>query len=169
VGQKYNGTTDTGSTLNAFNASTLVPLFISATPQNPIDPAKHLTIPMVANGKVYVGTQDNLTVLGLYNKTTPNEGNGQSGVVGTKLAKPMRVVVTNAYTGAVMPNVTINFSDGGSGGSFINPSPVTNAQGVTSTTYTLPETPGTYEITATAPGFTTAYWSETATAATTKH
>jgi hypothetical protein len=169
VGQKYNGTTDTGSTLNAFNASTLVPLFISATPQNPIDPAKHLTIPMVANGKVYVGTQDNLTVLGLYNKTTPNEGNGQSGVVGTKLAKPMRVVVTNAYTGAVMPNVTINFSDGGSGGSFSNPSPVTNAQGVTSTTYTLPETPGTYEITATAPGFTTAYWSETATAATTKH
>jgi hypothetical protein len=165
VAQNYEkGGVHTGASLDAFNASTLEALYISAPPRDPIDPGFHLTLPMVANGKVYVGTQDNLTVLGLFSEIVANEGDNQTGTVGTELPKPLRVVVKAAYTGTLMPGVTVNFSDGGSGGTFSTPSPVTNSKGVATTNYTLPGTPGTDTITASSPGFTTAYWTETATA-----
>jgi hypothetical protein len=59
--------------------------------------------------------------------------------------------------------VTINFSDGGSGGSFSNPSPITNSQGYAATTYTLPAQAGVYKLAATQAAFTTARFTETAT------
>lgn len=165
VAQTYKkGALHTGASLDAFNATNLDPLYISAPPRDPIDPGFHLTIPMVANGKVYVGTQDSLTVMGLFPEIVANEGNKQTGQVGTELPTPLRAFVKSAYTGALMPGVTVNFSDGGSGGSFSNPSSVTNSKGDVITTYTLPAAPGVYTISASGTGLSTTYWTETATA-----
>jgi hypothetical protein len=56
--------------LDAFNATNLNLLYSST--QNPtrdaIDPTTHFVVPTVANGKVYVGTSDNLAVFGLLPK-----------------------------------------------------------------------------------------------------
>jgi hypothetical protein len=148
-----------GSTLNAFNATNMDALYASP----PFDVALHFDTPMIANGKVYVTTEDSVVVMGLFNLTVIAGGNDQTGVTGATLTKPLTVKVTNAYGGAVMAGVAVNFSDGGSGGTFGNPSPVTNSEGYAATTYTLPPNAGTYKITATSTGFTTPTFTETAT------
>jgi len=150
---------NTGSTLNAFNATTLASLFQS--PQ--FGSTLHFVTPMIANGRVYVTTKNSVVVMGLFNLNVTVGGNNQTGGVGTALNKPLSVRVTNAYTGAAMPGVTINFSDGGSGGTFGNAHPATNSNGYASTTYTLPVQSGAYKITASATGFTTAHFTEKAT------
>ena len=150
---------NTGSTLNAFNATNLASLYTS--PQ--FDSTLHFVTPMIANGRVYVTTKKSLVVMGLFNQNLGTGGNNQTGVAGTTLKKPLSVRVTNAYTGAVMPGVTINFSDGGSGGTFGNAQAVTNSNGYATTTYTLPALPGVYKINASATGFTTAHFTEKAT------
>jgi hypothetical protein len=147
-----------GSTLDAFNATNLAPLY--ASPQ--FDKTLHFVVPMVANGKVYVTTRDSLAVLGLLSENIPSGGNNQSGEAGSTLAKPLVVKVSNGYTGAAMAGVTVNFSDGGSGGTFSNPSAVTNSQGYAGTRYTLPSAAGVYRITASSMGLTTARFTETA-------
>jgi hypothetical protein len=152
---------NTGSTLNAFNATNLSALFQS--PQ--FDSTLHFVTPMIANGKVYVTTKNSMVVMGLLNQNLITGGNNQTGEAGTALKKPLSVRVTNAYTGAVTPGVTINFSDGGSGGTFGNANPVTNSNGYAATTYTLPAQIGVYKITASATGSTTAHFTEKATAA----
>jgi hypothetical protein len=154
------GQQGTGSTLDAFNATNLAPLYIS--PQFTL--ALHFDTPMIANGKVYVTTENSLVVMGLFNETLIAGGNKQTGQTGTTLAKPLSVKITNVYTGAVMAGVTVNFSDGGSGGTFSNPSPVTNSQGYATTTYTLPGQAAVYKITASSSGLTAAHFTETATA-----
>jgi hypothetical protein len=148
----------TGSTLNAFNATNLAGLY--ASPQ--FDQTLHFVTPMVANGRVYVTTKDGLVVMGLLSETLIAGGNKQTGEVGRTLAKPLSVRVVNAYTGAALPGIAVNFSDGGKG-SFSNPSPVTNGQGYAFTTYTLPADDGIYRITATNAGLTKANFTETAT------
>lgn len=50
----------TGATLSAFNASTLVRLYNSKLP-----PIPHFANVVVANGKVYVGTNNSLVAFGL--------------------------------------------------------------------------------------------------------
>ena len=147
-----------GSTLNAFDATNLAPLYMS--PQ--FDQTLHFVTPMIANGRVYVTTKDGLVVMGLLSETLITGGNKQSGEVGMPLMKPLSIKVVNAYTGAVMPGITVNFSDGGMGGSFSNPNPVTNSKGYAVTTYTLPEDDGVYRITATNAGLTKATFTETA-------
>jgi hypothetical protein len=154
------GQQGTGSTLDAFNATNLAPLYIS--PQ--FNLALHFDTPMIANGKVYVTTQNSLEVMGLFNETLIAGGNKQTGEAGAPLAKPLTVKVTNAYTGAAMVGVTVSFSDGGSGGTFSNPSPVTNSQGYAATTYTLPGKAAVYKISASNSGLTTGHFTETATA-----
>jgi hypothetical protein len=72
--------------------------------------------------------------------------------------------VLNPYTGTPEVGITIDFSDGGSGGSFSNPSAITNSNGVALTKYTLPTAAGTYKITATGTATTTVTFTETATA-----
>jgi hypothetical protein len=61
--------------LTAFNATNLKLLYSST--QNPtrdaIDPTTHFDLPTIANGKVYVGTSDNLVVFGLLAKD-PSSG-----------------------------------------------------------------------------------------------
>ena len=148
----------TGATLNAFDATSLTPLYMS--PQ--FDQTLHFITPMIANGRVYVTTKDGLAVMGLLSETLVAGGNNQTGEMGQTLTKPLSVRVVNPYSGAVMPGIAVNFSDGGKG-SFSNPSPVTNGQGYAFTTYTLPADDGIYRITATNAGLTKANFTETAT------
>jgi hypothetical protein len=94
---------------------------------------------------------------------TVSGGNNQAGTAGTTLPQPLTVVVTDQY-GNPVPGVAVNFDDGGAGGSFLNPNPVTTDNTGTATQgYTLPPAPGTVNITATAAGVPTpAVFSETA-------
>jgi hypothetical protein len=156
--QIYNGDSDKGSILEAFNATTMQNLYSFG-----LSPATNLDLPMVANGKVYIGTQTNLTVFGLLPVIQPIGGSGQSGAAGSTLPIPLRIATGNAYTKKGIAGVTVNFSDGGKGGTFSNPSPVTNAQGVATTTYTLPPTAGKVIIGVTEKGYVTGYFTETAT------
>jgi hypothetical protein len=149
------------SILDAFDATNLTLLYRSG-PRDPIDAATHLVLPTIANGKVYVGTKDDIVAMGLLAKIERSGGSNQTGQVGTQLPKPLRATVTDAYTEKPMPGTTIHFSDGESGGSFSNSDPVTNSQGVATTKYTLPSNPGVYTITASGTGFTAVGWSETA-------
>jgi hypothetical protein len=74
-------------------------------------------------------------------------GNKQSGTPGTQLPKALQVTVSDQYGNGV-PNITVNFTDNGAGGTFSNSSPTTGSQGSASTMYTLPKVPGTWTITA---------------------
>jgi hypothetical protein len=164
--QIFNGATDLASVLGAFNASNLQPLYGSpSSGTHAVAPGTSLNFPMVVNGKVYLGTQVNVTVFGLFAKMKTLSGSNQKGVPGTKLPQPLRVRITDAYTGNASVGVTVNFSDGGSGGTFSNPTATTNSNGVASTAYTLPDKAGVFKITATGTAVTTTSFTETATAA----
>jgi hypothetical protein len=164
--QVFSGATDLASVLGAFNASNLQPLYGSpSSGTQTVAPGTSLNFPMVVNGKVYLGTQVNVTVFGLLSKMTTFSGSNQEGQAGTKLPQPLHVRVIDAYTGNPSSGVTVNFSDAGSGGTFSNPTATTNSNGVASSAYTLPNKVGVYKITATGTGVTVTTFSETATAA----
>jgi hypothetical protein len=93
-----------------------------------------------------------------------NAGNGQSGNAGTTLPTALSVLATvndNPTAG-----VSVTFSDGGAGGSFGTPSSSTNSSGIASTTYTLPSSAKAVTVTASASGYSSATFTETATAQT---
>ncbi|MGD0269649.1 MAG: Ig domain-containing protein, partial [Candidatus Sulfotelmatobacter sp.] len=98
---------------------------------------------------------------------TPTAGNNQSGTVGTTLPTALVVLASNLNSGIGNSGVTVNFSDGGVGGTFNPPSPiVTGSNGTASTAYTLPPNAGTVTITATSSGYTSTTFTETANTAT---
>jgi hypothetical protein len=66
----------------------------------------------------------------------------------------------NPYTGAVVPGLTVTFSDNGKGGTFGTPSVVTDSNGQASTTYKLPNKAQTLTITASGTGFSSAIFTE---------
>jgi adhesin/invasin len=101
-----------------------------------------------SSGTATVATLHETSVAGAPASEALSAGNKQSGAPGTQLPKPLVVVVKDQYGNAVS-GVTVNFSDGGAGGSFLNSAPITNSVGQASATYTLPPTAGTYSITAT--------------------
>ena len=73
------------------------------------------------------------------------------------------MLVTDQY-GNPVPGVNVGFDDGGAGGtySYANPS-ITSNSGTVTQSYTLPPSPGTITITATAAGVATpAVFTETA-------
>jgi outer membrane protein assembly factor BamB len=76
--------------VDAFNATNMKLLYSSTqNPRRPpIDPTGHFDVPTIANGKVYVGTSDNLVALGLLPKNTISGGNDQTG---TAPAQPLQV------------------------------------------------------------------------------
>jgi adhesin/invasin len=83
-------------------------------------------------------------------------GNNQSGKAGTQLPQALTALVTDQYGNPVSGN-SVAFSDGGAGGSFSNSNPVTTgSDGIASQMYTLPASPKTVTITATATGVTSA-------------
>lgn len=90
-------------------------------------------------------------------------GNGQSAPVSTPLGAPFVVSVFDPY-GNPISGYTVNFSDGGAGGSFSAASATTNAQGRASVTYTTPANAGTVKVTASATGLTSVKFTVTVTA-----
>jgi Bacterial Ig-like domain (group 1) len=93
---------------------------------------------------------------------TATAGNNQTGAGGTTLPTALTVSATN--NGVADPGVTVSFSDGGAGGTFGTPTGITGSTGAVSTTYTLPPAAKSVTITATASGFSSATFIETATA-----
>ena len=151
--------------LAAFNASTLQTNLVKVydTQQNStrdgLSSVPHFATPLVANGRVFIGTNTEVQVYGLFPELGPSSGNFQTGTVNTPITLAVQAV--NAYTGANIAGVPVTFSDGGRGGTF-NPATVTtNSAGVASTTYTLPKTAGVITITATSSGYVSTTLTET--------
>ncbi|HEY6157905.1 MAG TPA: Ig-like domain-containing protein, partial [Gemmatimonadales bacterium] len=88
-------------------------------------------------------------------------GDNQVGQVGTTLATPQTVLVTDAH-GNPVNNVTITWAAASGGGSVNPTSSVTDAAGHASTTRTLGPTPGTQTTTASVTGLTPVTFSVTA-------
>ena len=91
-----------------------------------------------------------------------SSGNSQNGNVGTML--PLALVVLATQNGGPVSGVSVSFSDGGIGGSFGTPAAITDVNGMASTTYTLPLTAQTVNISASSAGYPTATFTETAVA-----
>jgi hypothetical protein len=121
-------------------------------------------MPIVADGKLFIGTTTSLAVFGLLPSLAVTQGNNQTAIVGTLLPVALKISVIDHYSGRGIAGVTVTFSDGGKGGSFSNPTGVTDNTGTVSTTYTLPTRSGSYSITASAVGFQPASFTETAVA-----
>jgi len=141
-----------GPELAAFNATTLQLLYTTTQAPNGRDklPAVgHFVTQTVANGRVYVGTQNSLEAYGLFELTAITGGANQTATVATQLPNPMTFQVSNPYTGQPVVGGTLTFSDGGKGGSFNPASTTTDSNGNASTTYTVPQKVGTYTLTAT--------------------
>jgi hypothetical protein len=161
-----------GPILYAFDAVTLRLLYTTnqaANNRDTLPAVGHFVTQTVANGRVYVATKTSLEVYGLFNAAAVTGGNSQSGTVGTNLAFPVRIHISNPYTGQPAAGVTVNFSDGckvigsTSCGSFNPTSAVTDVNGNTGTTqYTLPKKAGTYTLTFSGKGFGTATTTVTA-------
>ena len=142
--------------LSAYEASKLFLLYdsgMAANGRDSLGTVAHFAPPTIANGKVYAGTQTQLVVYGLFSQINTTSGNNQSGNAGSTLLLPLTVTATNPYTGAPIPGITVTFNDGNKGGTFSNPTAVTDGSGIASTNYTLPNKPQTLTITAMSPGF----------------
>jgi hypothetical protein len=78
-------------------------------------------------------------------------GNNQTVKRGTVAPKELQVAVKDQY-GNPVTGTSVNFSDGGAGGSF-SPNPVASiSSGLSRTHYTTPATPGTVTVTASSAG-----------------
>ncbi|MGA3088448.1 MAG: Ig-like domain-containing protein [Terriglobales bacterium] len=157
--------------LYAFDATNLaVELYDNgmAGTRDALGPGVHFTMPIVADGRVYVNGQTQLTVFGLLPVIAPAVGNNQTGVVGTTLPVPFEAALQDPYSGNPIQTagVAVAFSASGNAGSFSNPNAVTSNMGIASTSYTLPSKPGTYTLTASSPGYASASYVVTATSAT---
>jgi hypothetical protein len=155
-----------GGVLWALDANTLKVLYTSTQAANSRDlltgGLAHFATPISADGKVFVGTKTGFVVYGLLPSAFPTAGNGQTATVATTLPAALTVQLKDAYSGVLYPGVTLTFSDGGKGGTFSNPTAVTDSTGSASTTYTLPSKSGSYNLTATATGYGKGIFTETA-------
>jgi len=160
-----NGTGGT-TLLAAFNASTLQTNLgeIYNSSQNSARDAlgnvAHFTIPLVSNGKVYVGTTTQVKVYGLIPEVQVGSGNNQTQTVNQPITLVARAV--NPYTSAGIAGVPVTFSNGGKGGSFNPTIATTDSSGNATTIFTMPLVPGNIAITASSTGYSTASFSETA-------
>ena len=155
-------------TLRAFDATNLQTQFyassLAAAKRDALGTVTSFVTPMVANGKVFVASETQFLVYGLLSPLSVTAGNNQSGYVGTTLPTALSVQAISAYTGQPVSGVTITFSALPAGGTFSNPTAVTNSAGIATTTYTLPTKPGAVTITASGPSTSTANFEETANA-----
>ncbi len=141
-----------GPEMLAFNATTFQLLYTTNQAPNGRDklPAVgHFVTQTVANGRVYVATQNSLEAYGLYELITITGGNNQTATVATQLPNALTFQAANPYTGQPVVGATVTFSDGGKGGSFNPTSTTTDSNGNASTTYTVPQKAGTYTLTST--------------------
>jgi adhesin/invasin len=142
--------------LLAFDAVSLQLLYSTNQALNKRDtlpPLGHFATQTVANGKVYVATQNSLEIYGLFHVAAITGGSAQSATVATPLPAPIQVQAYNPYTGQPDVGATVNFSDGGKGGSFNPASAITDSSGNVSTTYTVPKKSGTYTLAISGSGF----------------
>jgi protocatechuate 3,4-dioxygenase beta subunit len=111
-----------------------------------------VTITATATGLSQTAVFSESAVVGPAAKISVTSGNNQSGTVATKLAQALIVVVADQYNNPVS-GINVSFSDGGAGGAFSNPNPVTTgSNGTASQSYTLPTLASSITITATATG-----------------
>src|SRR3984885_12254948 len=158
-----------GNHLTALNALNLDELYTSnqaANGRDTLPPYAHFGSPIVADGEVFVGTLDSLVVYGLFPPVSAVAGNRQTGTVDTTLPVALEAQIVNPITGSGLSGVTVTFTLGKDGGTLRSPTGVTNADGAVSTTYRLPEKIGTYSVSASASGYSSATFRETGTAST---
>jgi hypothetical protein len=131
----------------------------------------HFNTPTIANGKVFVGANLSLQVLGLLGNLQATSGNNQTVPSLTTAPLPLQVTAKDAYTGALIAGATVTFKDGGKGGVFSPNGGIvsTNASGHASVSYTVPKLAGIYTITATYPASTTAKFTVTVVGGTATH
>ncbi len=157
-----------GPQLIAIDAMTMQQLYASGQAPNGRDklpPVGHFATPTVVAGKVYVATASSLEAYGLFHVVAITGGNNQTATVATTLPTPIAVQAYDPYTEAPDVGATVNFSDGGKGGSFNPASAVTDSNGNVMTTYTVPKKAGTYTLTISGSGFGNATTTATATPA----
>lgn len=130
-----------------------------------LSPGMHFTMPIVADGRVYINGQTELSVFGLLPVIGAAAGNNQTGVVANTLPIPLKVSLQDAYTNkpVTTSGIPITFSASGKAGSFSSSTAITDSSGTTTTSYTLSAKPGNYTITASSPGYATATFLVTAT------
>ncbi len=93
----------------------------------------------------------------------PQSGNTQTGVVGAQLAQPL-VVKVSAADGLAVAGTTVNFAVASGGGSVVNSSVVSDANGLAQTKWTLGTAAGTQTVTASSGTLTNSPLTFTATA-----
>jgi Bacterial Ig-like domain (group 1)/Invasin, domain 3 len=147
--------------LFAFDATNLaVELYDNAMAgsRDALGPEVHFEMPIVADGRVYVNGQTQLTVFGLLPVIGAAGGNNQTGAAGTTLPIALQAAPHDPYTGKpiLTPGIPVTFTASGKVGSFSNPTAVTDNSGIATTSYTLPAKAGTYTITASSPGYASA-------------
>ncbi|MFZ0733559.1 MAG: Ig-like domain-containing protein [Candidatus Sulfotelmatobacter sp.] len=125
-------------------------------------PSSAQTVTISATSNAYATATFTETATGNLETLAVNGGNNQSGNVGATLPTALSVLAT--INGNPASGVSVTFSDGGVGGTFGSPVAITGSNGIASTTYTLPSTAQTVTVTATSMGYSTASFTETATA-----
>jgi hypothetical protein len=147
--------------LFAFDATNLAnPFYSSATvpTRDALGTVVHFPMPIVADGRVYVDGQTQLSVYGLLPAFTAAAGNNQNGVEGTTLPIPLQAALQDPYSGNPIQTagIPVTFAASGKVGSFSNPTAITDSTGTATTSYTLSTKPGTYTITASSLGYASA-------------
>jgi hypothetical protein len=153
-----------GNTLWALDPHTMVKLYNSVQAANGRDVLPglaHFATPIVADGKLFVATQNSLVVYGLFSQISAAAGGGQSAAAGSALPVPLKVQVTDSYSQNALSGVPVTFTDNPKGGVFNPPTAVTDSTGAASTSYTLPTKAGAYTVTASSAGYRPASFSET--------
>jgi protocatechuate 3,4-dioxygenase beta subunit len=130
-----------------------------------LGPGVHFTMPIVADGRVYINGQTELSVFGLLPVVVTAGGNNQTGATSTTLPIPLKVSLQDPYTNKPVTSsgIPVTFSASGKAGSFLNPTAITDSSGTATTSYTLSANPGNYSITASSPGYASATFLVTAT------
>lgn len=121
--------------------------------------AKSLTV-VASSGSVSVNVSEQATA-GAATTMSVVQGNSQTAHVNTKLPKSLVVGVSDKY-GNGITGVTVTFTDNGAAGTFSTTTPVTNAHGQATVTYTTPSQMGTVTINATYSTLPSAVFTETA-------
>lgn len=155
------------ATLYAYDATNLANVFYSSAQapslRDKVGAVPKFGAPTIANGKVYIGGTNALTVYGLLPLISPATGNNQSAYVGTTLTVPLQLKTVDDYQGNPIPNVSVTCKDGGVYGVFSAVMPmVTDSTGQASTYYTLPKKAQTVTITCTNAAFQKATFTENA-------